>query len=98
MLNETFSVIFKHCTSQLIIFQMYLQCFLKILENSKREGARLLKEAAEVEPFFVGDVPIHFDGNPSLSDLKTKNYWSETEVGQASCYGCGATPTGNVYF
>ena len=52
-----------------------------------------MKEAEEVEPFFVGDVPIYFDGYPTLTDGKTKNYWSGAEVAQASCYGCKATPT-----
>ena len=54
-----------------------------------------MKEADEVEPFFVGNTPIFFDGHPTNTDGKTKNHWSGAEVAMASCYGCGATPAGN---
>ena len=55
-----------------------------------------MKEADEVEPFFVGNTPIFFDGHPTNTDGKTKNHWSGAEVAMASCYGCGATPAGNL--
>ena len=64
-----------------------------LAEISQREGARLKKEASKVEPFFVGNVPIQFEAKLSLTDVKTKNYWSETGVAMASCWSCTATPT-----
>lgn len=50
----------------------------------------MLDELANLEPFQIGDVTIHFEGFPSMTDGKTKKIWSEGK-GYSSCYGCGAT-------
>ena len=62
--------------------------------NSQREGARLKKEAKDLEsePFKVPGtlIFIHFEGFPTLVDGKTKCLWSGSKA-FSRCYVCGAS-------
>ena len=70
-----------------------------LLENSQIEGNRLMDENDTLVPIKIGDVTIYVKGFPSMTDHKTKNYWSnigrkdegKKNIASHSCYGCEAT-------